>query len=100
MKSAFRIDPKYIAANPHDNVATAIQNLVKDTPIDPAVSGEGFKLRERIPSGHKFALKDIAVGGDIVKYGEVIGSARSGILRGEHVHVHNVTSSYDGGWNR
>ena len=43
-----------------------------------------------IPSGHKIALRAIASGALIRKYGQVIGRASAPIAVGEHVHVHNV----------
>ncbi len=43
-----------------------------------------------IPAGHKVAVRDIAAGGDVVRYGCVIGRTTRAIARGEHVHTHNV----------
>lgn len=43
-----------------------------------------------IPLGHKVALKNIAKGSDIIKYGEVIGIAVADISAGSHLHVHNT----------
>ena len=36
------------------------------------------------------AIKPIAKGEKIIKYGELIGIAGSDIKPGQHVHVHNV----------
>jgi altronate dehydratase small subunit len=46
--------------------------------------------RAEIPGGHKIALRPIAAGAPIRKYGQVIGRASEAIAAGEHVHVHNV----------
>ena len=46
-----------------------------------------------IPAGHKIALTDIAEGGKIIKYGEVIGTATCDIQSGDHVHTHNVKTA-------
>lgn len=43
-----------------------------------------------VPIGHKIALKEIAEGDTIWKYGQDIGKAVKPIGVGEHVHVHNV----------
>ena len=48
-----------------------------------------------IPAGHKFALKAIAKGEPVIKYGEVIGRAVQDIAKGEWVHVHNLKSHLD-----
>ena len=50
---------------------------------------------EKIPAGHKYALRDIAVGEFVVKYGEIIGRATEKISAGEWVHTHNVKSHLD-----
>ncbi|WP_349368181.1 UxaA family hydrolase [Salinarimonas sp.] len=43
-----------------------------------------------VPIGHKIALKDIAEGDTVWKYGQDIGKAVAPVGQGEHVHVHNV----------
>lgn len=45
---------------------------------------------EAIPLGHKFALKDFAVGDDVIKYGNVIGRIVQPVKTGHLVHVHNL----------
>ena len=47
---------------------------------------------EKIPAGHKYALREIKKGEYIVKYGEIIGRATADIGQGEWVHTHNVKS--------
>ncbi len=43
--------------------------------------------------GHKYALRDIAEGENVIKYGMPIGHATRLIRKGEHVHVHNVKTN-------
>ncbi|WP_025157748.1 UxaA family hydrolase [Leifsonia aquatica] len=43
-----------------------------------------------IPQAHKVALRDIAPGDPVLKYGQVIGAATAPITAGAHVHDHNV----------
>lgn len=43
-----------------------------------------------LSNGHKYALRDIAKGEEIVKYGYPIGVATADIAKGEHVHSHNM----------
>ncbi|MBQ4515500.1 MAG: UxaA family hydrolase, partial [Clostridia bacterium] len=43
-----------------------------------------------IENGHKYALCDIKVGEQIIKYGFPIGVAKAEIKKGEHVHTHNI----------
>ena len=51
---------------------------------------DNVEIRE---DGHKYALRDIAEGENIVKYGMPIGHATKPIAKGEHVHVHNVKTN-------
>jgi altronate dehydratase len=74
-----------------DNVATALEALEPGGALE--VAGASLTVREPIPSGHKIALRDIAVGQAVVKYGSPIGVATVPIAAGAHVHTHNVASS-------
>lgn len=87
---AFQIDLR-------DNVATA---------LDPAAAGDLVVLTGDhtlsaltascdIPTGHKIALRNIAAGEDIIKYGVVIGRATADIPAGSWVHLHVMKSLYD-----
>ncbi|MGA0600168.1 UxaA family hydrolase [Caulobacter sp. KR2-114] len=51
-----------------------------------------FRLtaKQAVPIGHKVALRDLAVGDTVIKYGEDIGRVVAPITRGEHVHTHNL----------
>ena len=46
--------------------------------------------------GHKYALRDIKAGENIIKYGNPIGHATEDIKAGEHVHTHNVKTNLSG----
>lgn len=48
-----------------------------------------------VPAGHKIAIKDIAKGEYVIKYGEIIGRASADIKKGDWVHSHNVKSHLD-----
>ena len=49
-----------------------------------------LKARQDIPMGHKVALKDMATGDTVLKYGIDIGKVVAPIKAGEHAHVHNI----------
>jgi altronate hydrolase len=57
------------------------------------IAGEGVRVREAIPRGHKVALVDLAEGATVHKYGQPIGIASRAIAAGEHVHDHNLVSA-------
>ncbi len=49
-----------------------------------------------LEDGHKYALRDIKRGEDIIKYGNPIGHATEDIKAGDHVHTHNVKTNLSG----
>lgn len=77
-----------------DNVATALADLPAGTAACVGVGEEcrNVVLAQDIAYGHKFAVRGIAQGEDILKYGEVIGRATAAIPAGAHAHVHNIES--------
>ncbi len=48
------------------------------------------EARQEIPQGHKVAVRPVAGGAPVRKYGQVIGFAAGAIAPGDHVHVHNL----------
>ena len=83
-----------IILNDNDNVATAVQVLTKGQKARVRRNREEVEIlmTEDIPYGHKFAVRDITAGEDILKYGEVIGRATTSIAGGSHAHVQNIES--------
>jgi altronate hydrolase len=76
-----------IIINPLDNVAVALCNLQKGGIY------EGVTLVDDITKGHKFALRDIKQGENIIKYGSPIACATADIKKGGHVHTHNAKTN-------
>ena len=83
-----------IVIDEKDNVATAIMPLTPGQTVPLEIHGrtENIIIQSFIPQGHKFALREIELGADVIKYGEPIGQATALIARGEHIHIHNVVS--------
>jgi altronate hydrolase len=75
---------KTIIINPLDNVAVALTDLKKGETY------EGVTLKEDITKGHKFTLRDVKSGEQIIKYGNSIACATADIPAGCHVHTHNA----------
>ena len=46
-----------------------------------------------VENGHKYAIKEIKKGENVIKYGCPIGHATEDIKIGEHVHTHNVRTN-------
>ncbi|MGE7906570.1 UxaA family hydrolase [Peribacillus sp. NPDC094092] len=80
----------YLSAK--DSVAVALSEIPANTSVVVKTDLEELvvPILEPIRFGHKFAVKAIEQGSDIIKYGEVIGAASAFIPAGAHVHVHNL----------
>ena len=74
-----------------DNVAVALETLEPGSRHD--LDGVDVIAHEAVPAGHKIALRAIATGEAVVKYGAEIGVASQPIAAGEYVHVHNLEST-------
>ena len=77
-----------------DNVATALTDLKKGEQVNASLDdiSVDVTLREDVAFGHKYALRDVAKGEEVIKYGMAIGKALSDIRAGDWVHVHNCRS--------
>ncbi len=73
---------------PNDNVAVAARALLPGQELQ--VNGHVLTVQSRVGLGHKLALRPIAAGEPVLKYGQIIGFAGADIPAGGHVHVHNV----------
>ena len=85
--------PRAVVLHKEDNVGTLIDSASKGEAC--TLQGErtgSVPLAADIAFGHKVCIAATAAGGDILKYGQVIGRATKAIAAGEHVHVHNVES--------
>jgi altronate hydrolase len=86
--------PAVYRVDPADPVAVALQ------PLQPGdrLQGDAGEVRvtQPVPQGHKVALRPIAPGEPVLKYGFPIGRAKQAIAAGEHVHAHNVATALSG----
>ena len=69
-----------------DNVAVAVHDLPAGAQVLP-----GLIALDPIPQAHKIALTDIPAGGEIVRYGVVLGYAKSDIPAGSWINEHMLT---------
>src|SRR3990167_10297432 len=74
--------PRYIRLHPAYNVGVVVneQGVAKGGRF-----ADGLEAVEGIPQSHKVALQDIAIAGEVVRYGEVIGYALEPIAAGRWV---------------
>lgn len=87
------MDWQAVAIHPDDDVAVALVALdAGPVRLRREAEVSVVHVAEPVPMGHKFALRAIAAGALVRKYGEPIGVATQVIAAGSHVHVHNVRS--------
>jgi altronate hydrolase len=80
--------------NPADNVVVAIQPQSAGAVID--VDGAKITVLEDVPAGHKIAIKDIAEGENVIKYGFPIGHAREAKKAGSWMNENNIKTNLAG----
>jgi (2R)-sulfolactate sulfo-lyase subunit alpha len=81
--------------DPSDSVAVVVvENVKAGMQLTGLILDEDRTIElpcnQDIPIGHKVALKDMAVGDTVIKYGVDIGKVVQPIRKGEHAHVHNI----------
>lgn len=76
----------FIRIHADDDVVIARAQLVGGTRLE----GENVTVAGLVPPGHKVAVRTIAKGQPVRRYGQVIGHATADIAPGQHVHVHNL----------
>ena len=74
-----------------DNVAVALRDLAADETL--MLDGTAIRLAQPVARGHKFALRPIAAGEAIIKYGLPIGHALETIASGVHIHSQNAKTN-------
>ena len=87
--------PQLLVHDHRDNVGVVVvENLTAGTDILGVVTEDNSEIRavcnQDVPIGHKVALRDLAVGDSVIKYGQDIGKVVAPIRRGDHVHTHNL----------
>ncbi len=87
--------PHVLVHDLRDNVGVVVvEGVTAGTELKCVVTEDDsdFSLPARadIPIGHKVALRDLAEGDTVIKYGEDIGRMVGPAETGGHVHVHNL----------
>ena len=73
----------YVKIKDQDNVVVVVQDTPKGTKIM-----EDLTVNQDIPQAHKVALKEIPAGGEIIRYGVVLGYAIHDIKKGDWINEH------------
>jgi (2R)-sulfolactate sulfo-lyase subunit alpha len=87
--------PHLLVHDHRDNVGVVVvENLRAGTELLVVVTEDNSERQavnnQDVPIGHKVALRDLAVGDTVIKYGQDIGRVVAPIAKGDHVHTHNL----------
>lgn len=87
--------PHLLIHDRRDNVGVVVvEGLKAGTDMLCVITEDNSELRmhcnQDVPIGHKVALKDLAVGDTVIKYGEDIGRVVAPVGKGDHVHTQNL----------
>lgn len=85
---------KTIQINPADNVAVAIEPLKAGETI--IVNGNQIVITTDVPAGHKFLLKNLAKGENVIKYGYPIGHLLEDHKQGDFICHENIKTNLAG----
>jgi (2R)-sulfolactate sulfo-lyase subunit alpha len=85
----------FVLHDAHDSVAVVVVEGVKaGMALNGWIMDEDRMMavdaQQDIPIGHKVALRDMATGDTVIKYGISMGKVVAPIKAGEHAHVHNI----------
>lgn len=81
--------------DPRDDVATALRAIEAGERVRVRCADRVLDVtaREAVALGHKLALRDIARGVRVRKYGDFVGRATADIPQGGWVHTHNLATA-------
>ncbi|HMU47161.1 MAG TPA: altronate dehydratase family protein [Chitinophagaceae bacterium] len=79
---------RVLKVHPKDNVIVALTNLAKEETI--SFEGIDYVLTENIPAKHKFFMKDMKTGDEVIMYGVLVGKAQTEIAKGSRMSTENI----------
>lgn len=81
-----------ILLHPDDNILVCVKHILEGDSI--VIDGENITSAIAIDVGHKVARAALNAGDKVYRYGAPIGSMTQAVVKGEHVHMHNMKSDY------
>ncbi|AGK99686.1 UxaA family hydrolase [Desulfoscipio gibsoniae] len=89
--------PYFIVHDEKDNVGVAVKEIKAGESVEGWIMSNNTTLtitsKQDIKIGHKIALSDADAGAMIIKYNKPIGKVIAAIVKGEHVHTHNLKTA-------
>ena len=79
---------KFLQIHPDDNVLVALQDLSRGEVI--AWNDDEIVLQENVPAKHKFFIRELQVGDEVIMYGVLVGKATAFIFKGGLMTTQNI----------
>ena len=76
-----------LKVHPKDNVLVALTLLAKGAVV--SYNGEEYALAEDIPAKHKFFMRDMRAGEELIMYGVLVGKTQSAVPKGGRMTTEN-----------
>ena len=78
----------FLKIHPNDNVLVALKDLKTGTAI--TFEGKEITTLQDIPSKHKFFVRDLNAGEEVIMYGTLVGKIQGNVLKGELMTTNNT----------
>lgn len=82
------MNKNHIHLDQRDNVAVAVSDIEKGAIVP--INSDEILIGEHIKQKHKFALKDFAIGDEVIMYGVLVGKAIRKIAKGTSITTENL----------
>lgn len=83
----------YLRIHPNDNVLVALTDLAAGTTV--LLKEEQITLPEAIPAKHKFYVREMSGGDQVIMYGSLVGTVQAAIPKGGLMTTANTTHAAD-----
>ncbi|BCJ85598.1 UxaA family hydrolase [Effusibacillus dendaii] len=88
---------KFLIHKRGDHIGVATQDIAKgETVIGVHMDDDStveVQAKGNVPLGHKISIVSLHEGAQVIEYGHQIGLAKSDLVPGDYVHVHNIKSA-------
>ncbi len=96
IESILSLESTSLHLHPDDPLVVATRDLPQGTRL-ALPDGTQIRLSQAVPAGHKLALRLLAPGEVVLRYGQRIGVATAPIQPGDWIHTHNLEVGSIGG---
>lgn len=79
---------KVLRIHPNDNILVALSDLADNEAV--AHDGNTYLIRGGVRAKHKFAMRDMRVGDEVIMYGVLVGKVTQPIEAGEAITTNNI----------